>query len=286
LSNPDRERARTRHFQSANFSASLALARADWPAKPESTRPMFRRIGNLIRGFLGLFIGGIEKANPEALLEVEKENLRKQIAQYNQGLASHAGMCERLISQVKRLESDERELRANAGAQLRAGNREAAGQYALRLQTVQRELGENRTQLEDAEKTYKELIRARDVSIKAAQKKIEELKYALSDLKIKRATAELAEMASGMVSTIGGSGDTLDRLHGMVEEEREKAAGKARVAKDSLDTSGIQLKEAEQKALEDQALADFAAAEGLALEPKSAAPAVEAPPKSMGPISQ
>ena len=73
---------------------------------------MFRRIGNLVRGFLGLFIGGLEKRNPEALLEVEKENLRKQIAQYNQGLASHAGMCERLITQVKRLETEERELRA------------------------------------------------------------------------------------------------------------------------------------------------------------------------------
>ncbi len=250
---------------------------------------MFRRIGNLFRGFIGLFIGGLERANPEALLEVEKENLRKQIAQYNQGLASHAGMCERLITQVKRLEGEERQLRAQASAQLRAGNRDAAGQYALRLQTIQRELGENRQQLEDAEKTYKELIRARDVSIKAAQKKIEDLKFALSDLKIKKATAELAEMASGMISTIGGSGDTLDRLHGMVEEEREKAAGKARVAKDSLDMSGVQVKESEQKAFEEQALADFAAAEGIALEAKPGAPATggdTGATKSMGPVTE
>ncbi|MDB6149976.1 MAG: hypothetical protein JWQ44_1424 [Chthoniobacter sp.] len=250
---------------------------------------MFRRIGNLVRGFFGLFVGGMEKRNPEALLEVEKENLRKQIAQYNQGLASHAAMCERLISQVKRLETEERDLRAKAGSQLRAGNREAAGQYALRLQTVQRELGENRTQLEDAEKTYKELIRARDVSIKAAQKKIEELSFALSDLKIKKATAELAEMASGMISKIGGSGDTLDRLHGMVEEERAKAAGKARVSRDFLDTTGVHVKEAEQRALEDQALADFAAAEGLALSPTTTeenAPAPAAATKSMGPLAE
>ena len=60
---------------------------------------MFSRIGNLIRGFLSLFIGGLERANPEALLEVEKENLRKQIANYNQGLAAHAGLCERLMTQ-------------------------------------------------------------------------------------------------------------------------------------------------------------------------------------------
>src|SRR6202011_2908578 len=125
---------------------------------------MFGRIGNLIRGFFSLFVSGLERQNPEALLEVEKENIRKQIANYNQGLAAHAGLAERLMTQVKKLESDERELRARATANLRAGNREAAGQLALRLQTVQRELTENRAQLESAEKTYKELIKARDVS--------------------------------------------------------------------------------------------------------------------------
>ena len=39
---------------------------------------LFRRIANIFRGFLGLFISGLERQNPEALLEVEKENLRRQ----------------------------------------------------------------------------------------------------------------------------------------------------------------------------------------------------------------
>jgi len=247
---------------------------------------MFRRIANLFRGFIGLFVSGLERQNPEALLEVEKENLRKQIANYNQGLAAHAGLAESLMAQVRKLESDERELRAKAAANLRAGNREAAGNLALRLQTVQRELGENRTQLEQAEKTYKELLRARDVSVKAAQDKIEALRSSLTDLKIKRATAELAEMASGMISTIGGSGDTLNRLSTMVEEERTKAAGRARVARDSLPMADIQIKEGEQKALAEQALADFAAKEGLALEPAAGTSATETPAKTLGPTAQ
>jgi phage shock protein A len=247
---------------------------------------MWRRISNLFRGFIGLFVSGLERQNPEALLEVEKENLRRQIANYNQGLAAHAGLCERLMTQVRKLEADERDLRAKTAANLRAGNRDLASQAALRLQTVQRELEENRTQLGQAETTYKELIKARDVSVKAAQSKIEELKHSLDDLKIKRATAELTEMASGMISTIGGSGDTLDRLHGMVEEEREKAAGRARVARDSLNTTDFQVKEEEQQALADQALADFAAKEGIALEARPDAPAVEAPVKSLGPQAQ
>lgn len=247
---------------------------------------MFRRLSNLVRGFFSLFISGLERQNPEALLEVEQENLRKQIGQYNTGLASHAGLCERLISQVKQLENEQRDLRAKASANLRAGNRDAAAQYALRLQTVERELDENRGQMEQAEKTYKDLVKARDVAISTARNKIESLKTGINDLKMKRALAELTEMASGMVTSIGSSGETLDRLHEVVEQEREKAAGRVRVARDSLDTSGVQIKEAEQKALADQALADFAAKEGIALDmPASTAaePATERAPKTMGP---
>lgn len=172
-------------------------------------------------------------------------------------------------------------MRAKTAAFLKAGSREAAGQFALRLQTVQRELGENKVQLEQAEKTYKELIKARDVIVNAARAKIEAVKSELSDMKIKQAQAELMEMASGMVSQIGGSGDTLNRLSEMVSEEREKAAGKARVAKDSLNFTEFAVKEAEMNAMADQALADFAAQEGLSME---ARPAIqESVGKSMGP---
>jgi len=245
---------------------------------------MFRRISNLFRGFLSLFVSGLERQNPEALLEVEKENLRRQIGQYNTGLASHAGMCERLMTQVRKLETDQRDLRARTTANLRAGNRQVAGELALRLQTVERELDENRKQLEQAETTYKELVRARDVAVSTARSKIESLKSSIDDMKMKRALAEVTEMASGMVTQIGGAGETLDRLHEMVEEEREKAAGRLRVARDSMDTTQVHLKEAEQQALADQALADFAAKEGIALEPAqgAASSSTAAPVKTMG----
>src|SRR5499427_4200106 len=248
---------------------------------------MFQRLSNLVRGFFSLFISGLERKNPEALLEVEQENLRKQIGQYNQGLASHAGLCERLIAQVRQLENEQRDLRAKTAANLRAGNRETAAQYALRLQTIERELDENRTQMEQAEKTYKDLVKARDLAIMAARNKIESLKSGITDLKMKRAMAELTEMASGMITSIGSSGETLDRLHNIVEEERQKAAGRARVARDTLDTSGVMVKDAEQKALADQALADFAAKEGIPLDIAASADpkAAESTAKSMGPAS-
>jgi len=240
---------------------------------------MFTRLMNVFRGFLSLFVSGIEKRNPEALLELEQENLRKQIGSYNQSLAAHAGLAERLMSQVKKLEAEESELRAKTRAHLRAGNQAAAGQLALRLQTVTRELAENRSQLEQAETTYQNLVKARDVAVNAARAKIDSLKGAINDMRMKKALADMNEMAAGMIGQIGGSGDTLNRLHEMVEEERTKQAGRARVAKDSIDMGEINLKEAEQQALADQALADFAAAEGLTLE---GAPVPAPAERSMG----
>jgi phage shock protein A len=240
---------------------------------------MFSRIANLFKGFLSLFVSGIERRNPEALLELEQENLRKQVGQFNQGLASHAGLAERIMSQVRKLETEQKDLRAKATAHVRAGNNSAAGQYALRLQSVDAQLAENRTQLEQAETTYKNLVKARDVAVQTARAKIEGLKGAINDMRMKQAMAEIHEMAGGMITNIGGSGDTLNRLHEMVEEERNKAAGRARVAKDSIDMSQVDIKEAEMTALADQALADFAAREGITLKGAAAPQPAE---RSMG----
>jgi phage shock protein A len=226
---------------------------------------MLNRISNLFRGFLSLFISGLEKQNPEALLENEKENLRKQIGQFNQGLSAHAGLCEKLIAQVKRQEREEQDLKAKAAANLRAGNQRLAGEIALELQRVRRDLADNRSQLGDAEKTYKELVMSRDIAIKTAREKIEGLRKDLDSLKMNKALAEMNEMASGMLTTIGGSGDTLNRLHEMVEEENTKAAGRARVARDSLDTSRFKEQASEREAMEDMALADLAAELGVSV---------------------
>jgi phage shock protein A len=254
--------------------------------RPEEKATMFSRIANLFKGFLSLFISGLERQNPRALIEAEKENLRKQIARFNDNLANHAAFCERLLRQVKNLETQERDLAAKAAANLKVGNRNAAGQYALQLKTVKEQLEENRKQLEAAEDTYKKLVKARDVSVREAQEKIEKLKRMMTETEMLEAQAELQEMATGMVSSIGGSGDTLNRVEEYLTERRDKAAGRARVAASTIDTGKVELLEAEQQALADAALDEFAAAYGLATPPaEKAAEAAPPPPaaKEMGP---
>lgn len=251
---------------------------------------MFQRIANLFRGFLSLFVSGLERANPQALLEAEKENLRLQIARFNDNLATHAGFVERLMRQIKNLEKQESELVAKTTAMLKLGHRAQAGQVALQLKNVREQLEENRQQLQGAEQTFQKLVKARDVSVRDAQQKIESLKQMLSETQMLEAQAELQEMAKGMITSIGGSGDTLSRVEEYLAERRDKAAGRVRVASSSIDTSGVEMMEAEQEAMGEAALSEFAAAYGLdvpategASEATAAMPA--APAKQMGPTT-
>lgn len=250
---------------------------------------MFKRIVTLFKGFLSLFISGIEKTNPQLLIEAEKENLRKQLARFNDNLATHAGFVERLMRQIKALEQQEKTLLAKTSAHLKAGNRAVAGQLAMELQTVKSQLEENRGQLVAAEDTFKKLMKTRDVSVKEAQAKIEKLKRMISETEMLEAQAELQEMAAGMVTEIGGAGDTLNRVEEYLSERRDKAAGRARVASSTIDIQEVEVKEAEQAALGEQALAEFELAYGfktpVAEAAATEAPAPEPPPavKELGP---
>lgn len=253
---------------------------------------MWNRIKNLVKGFFSLFISGIEKSSPRALIEAEKENLRQQIARFNDNLANHAAFVERLARQVKNLEAQEKTLAAKAAANLKIGNRAAAGQYALQLQTIKEQLEENQQQMDGADDTYKKLVKTRDVAVREAQQKIESLKRMLTEAEMMEAQAELQEVAQGMITTIGGSGDTVSRVEDYLTERRDKAAGRARVASSSIDTTDVELKEAEQDALADQALTEFAAAYGLEMPggaqaaappAKADAATAEPPVKDMGP---
>jgi len=56
----------------------------------------------------------------------------------------------------------------------------------------------------------------------------------------------------------------------MVREEKEKAKGRARVAKDSINTADLDQMETERAAMEELALADFAAEAGIVIDAEPA----------------
>ncbi|MGI5844645.1 MAG: PspA/IM30 family protein [Candidatus Xenobium sp.] len=231
---------------------------------------MFERLSKLIKGFLSLFISGLETANPKALLEAEVQALHSAVGNYNKNLARQAGLVERLKMQVERDKKEVDRLTAQASALFNAGQMEAAGRLALQLKSLKTALADNEAQFKQADDLYRNLSQQRDVYVREAQKRIENIKQKLSRAEIAEAQAQLAEIATATSFDLAGSGATLDRLEENLDQRMTDAMGKARVASDAASTGDWKLKAEEEAALEKQALAEFATAMGLAAAPAAA----------------
>lgn len=242
---------------------------------------MWKRISKIFKGFMSLFIKDIETQHPEALLESQREELRENISKFNQNLAKQAGFRSRLERMVQEHEKKEQELLAKATANMKAGNREIAAKYAFERKNILSALEGYKSQLVTAKKTYEDLVKTRDVTIKEAKAKLEAMSQKLSQVKMKEAESELLEMSKSMVGAIGAGGDTMNRLEESLNERLETATGRADVARDSDDFGEIRMKESEQAALEDAALMELMGQMGMDASPY-AAPAAPAE-KAMGP---
>src|SRR5688500_17515262 len=241
---------------------------------------MFARIGRLFRGFLGLFISGIEEANPEALMEAARLEFRNKMTQYNLALARMGGVAERLKGQVKAKAARAQELERRILANHRAGNMELAGALARELQEVKADLEVDSQELKDTEEAYQANLRQAKLAQREFEDKVRRLEKQLSQVKIKEAQAEAAAALSSVAFKVGDLGDTMKRVEEVLQKRYEVSAGKARVARDMVDMTTVQEKESERKALEQAALAEFLASQGIQAT-STAAPAAAL--KEMGP---
>ena len=242
---------------------------------------MFGRIGRLFRGFLGLFISGIEQANPEALMEAARQEFRQKITQYNLALAKMAGVAERLKGQVKSKADRAQELERRILANHRAGNMELAGTLARELQELKADLATDTHELKETEEAYDANMRQAKLAQREFEDKVRRLEKQLSQVKIKEAQAEAAGALSSVAFKVGDLGDTMKTVEELLQKRYEVSAGKARVAKDMVDMESVQEKENERKALEQVALAEFLASQGIQTTP--AAEQTPATAKEIGP---
>ncbi len=228
---------------------------------------MFARIGRLLRGFVGLFISGVEEANPEALMEAARQEFRDRMSQYNLALARMGGVAERLKGQVNSKATRAQELERRILANHRAGNLELAGALARELQELKADLAEDSAELKETEEAYQVNLRQAKLAQREFEDKVRKLEKQLSQVKIKEAQAEAAAALTSTAFKVGDLGDTMKRVDEILQKRYEVSAGKARLAKDMVDTDALREKENERKALEQVALAEFLASQGIQATP-------------------
>jgi phage shock protein A len=218
---------------------------------------MMARIGRLLRGFVGLFISGLEEANPEALLEAARQEFREKTVQYNLALARMAGVAERLKGQVKSKAARAQDLERRILANHRSGNLELAGSLARELQELKADLETDGQELKETEDAYQANLRQAKLAQREFEEKVRRLENQLTQVKLKEAQAEAAAALGSAAFSVGDLGDTMKTVESILQKRYEVSAGKARVAADMVDVAAIEQKEGERRALEQAALADF-----------------------------
>jgi len=203
-----------------------------------------RRIRRVLAALGGRAVARLEVENADALLDLEGENLRTLVARYNAGLATHAGVCDRLRGRIAGLERDAERARTQAVDGLNAGDRERAAKHALAEERLRADVERLRNELDEAEAAYRELVRARGVAVDTAREKIEGLRRTIGTARVQTALAELTEMAASLHGAVGIAGGDLDRLRDQMDERRSQAAGRIRVAREILDVDGRRCDEA------------------------------------------
>lgn len=225
---------------------------------------LFARVGRLFKGFLSLFVSGLESRSPEALMEAARQEFREKMTAYNQALARMAGVAERLKGQVKQKAARAQDLERRILANHRAGNLDLAGSLARELQELKADLATDTAELNETEEAYQANLRQAKVAQREFEDKIRALEKQMSQVKVKEAQAEAAGALSSVAFKVGDLGDTMKTVEEVLQKRYETSAGKARLAKDLVDMDQVREKETERKNLEQGALAEFLASQGIA----------------------
>ncbi len=221
-------------------------------------------------------------ADPIAQMQYEYDLAVGQLKEGRQGLEQYRALVERVTRQVTIDKQQVTRLEAKVKAYLGAGDRESAATFAMEMQKAKQQLLENEEQLKMHEKSYENSL----TKIKHSTKKLGDVREKIAkydaELKMSRAEAELAALASDLnfdVTTDFG------QIEQVINDRISLNRGKARVAADmsSEGVVDIERERAMETAMGEQALRDFEIEMGL-VTPETAP--IQETAKELGPAEK
>ena len=221
-------------------------------------------------------------ADPIAQMQYEYDQAVAQMKDGREGLEQYRAMVERVGRQVALDKQHVARVESQVKAYLTSGDRETAARFALELQKAKQDLTENEGQLKLHEEAYGNNV----TKIKHASKKLADVREKIqkydAELKMSRAEAEMAKLASDFnfdVTTDFGQIEQV--INDKISLNRAKVRVTADLSSEGLAT--VQQEQAMEKALADQALKEFEVQTGL-VTPETAG--VKDAAKELGPATK
>ncbi len=186
----------------------------------------FSRLGSLVRGFFGVFIGGLEDKNPELLFEDIKNQIEKARKEAEQQIIEIQTNAELIKIEMKNAEKNLNAVKARIEAAQRQGDKEILVELLMQEEELQ-------TTFETHKATYDNAM-AEVAKIREDFKIFEsEMNSKLNELKTLKSQAKMASLRENINSVnskytsknnrVGDINDNLERAREIVNKKTARA---------------------------------------------------------------
>ncbi len=222
----------------------------------------FNRLANLIKGFLGLFIGGLEKENPEAVYESAIQSRQEQYQKLMKAVSGIVYLRNKLQKDLEIKGTDLKEVMAQIPVAVQQGEEQLAIQLIERKNTLTTEVEQIQKDLhktaEDAENHKKDLLNF--------QGEIEKLKAERDRMLARHQSAKarlaIQEQLSGL--SVDADVKALDQVRESISKTEAQAELSREVGGESLDSKMRKIKDAAKHSAASAELEQYKIQLGLA----------------------
>jgi len=201
---------------------------------------LFSRIGALIRGFFGLFVGGLEEKNPDVLFEDIKNQIEKARKEAEQQIIEIQTNAELIKIEMKNAERNLNAVRARVEAAQKQGDKDVLIELLMQEEEYQNTYETHKATYDNA---MAEVARIRE-DYKIFES---EMNAKLNEIKTLKSQARMAELRENINSVnakytsknnrIGSVNESLERAREVVNRKTARAN-----AIESLNDTNMELK--------------------------------------------
>ncbi|MFZ5985951.1 MAG: PspA/IM30 family protein [Bacillota bacterium] len=215
----------------------------------------FSRLGSLIRGFFGLFVGGLEENNPDLLFEDIKNQIEKARKEAEQQIIEIQTNAELIKIEMKNAEKNLNAIKSRIEAAQRTGDKEVLVELLMQEEEYQ-------TVYETHKATHDNALREVE-AIRENYKVFEsEMTAKLNELKTLKTQEKMAKLKENINSVnakytsknnrVGNINDNMDRAREIVNKKIARANAVESLNNDNID---MKLKKLDLNSARDRARA-------------------------------
>lgn len=200
---------------------------------------LWKRFTRALKGMAGGVVESIE--DPKLVLEQNIRELNDQVPKMNQNIAIVKANVIQLEKQQKSTQTQYDTLVANIKAAINQGRDDIAANYALQLETTERNLNEINQDLAVARQAYEKALEVKKAFMAERERKIKEAQEAIRAYDRSKAQAKVADAMESF--EVGGLDQTHDEMMAKLNERTARNEARVEMAVDSVDTTKLKIEE-------------------------------------------